>query len=532
MERLVFRNENWYVNDEVSQKLVTKINLPDFRGEVKECWHLRGRGSRWLTLISDFTGLESGKEYLLSFWGKFDYYSGYGTRCFINVYENKDGRVIYNINPYCPYASASAGGWYLYRIPIKFLQGNSLKVELISFEANIAILPANHEDENDPAVSALQENERGKSYYINEELPYSEYANLEQRMVKYYSDLLAPYHPAKEIPEACQYEYYEFVKGLYYKLFTRPEEFFTKLNADDAFPNRFNCSEYGKPELKPNMKKDRNKIEELFQLLLTIGSTGDETEEGLLIKSPLSKKQKAMLAYMDLDITDGILKHKAYPNLHQAIKYLAGKENPLWLMPKMAMPILALPFLAFQFCWFDSSYPYLEKTHEKFYDREQYQRLTGWLKEKGYRSSVRFDTTLTLDYTKSIGNKEKPVGYALFGDKYHYGFTFEFRPDPRIMQHCELRIIQYAGMLKRFDDLSDKTKQLIRLRTKICDGCRYCIQTDKTGKRPIAAIKLSDGTARCPYYPGFSFTYEMLTKQDVDDIMAFLTDLERIVTDN
>ena len=35
MERLECKNENWYVNDEVSGKWVTKMMLPDFRETQK-----------------------------------------------------------------------------------------------------------------------------------------------------------------------------------------------------------------------------------------------------------------------------------------------------------------------------------------------------------------------------------------------------------------------------------------------------------------------------------------------------------------
>lgn len=79
MERLECKNENWYVNDEVSGKWVTKMMLPDFRGDTKECIHMRGKGWRWLILRCDYTGLKKGQEYEFAFWGKFDYYSGYGT---------------------------------------------------------------------------------------------------------------------------------------------------------------------------------------------------------------------------------------------------------------------------------------------------------------------------------------------------------------------------------------------------------------------------------------------------------------------
>jgi hypothetical protein len=514
MERLEYIKENWFVEDDVSQKWVTSIKLPDFRGDEKECWHLRGRGWRWLTLRSRYSGLQQGREYELSFWAKFDYYTQNSTKCFIILYEHWENRIVYDINPKCLHAVKKSGDWYLYKFPITLEYGSEMKAEIISWESNIAIMQVNSEDEMCSLVIDVQSKDDVAPYYINQELPYKEFTYLEQRMVKYYSNLLAPYYPSEELCESSQLEYYDFVKNLYDVLFTKPEDFFTKLNEDDAHPNRFNCREYGKPELKVHMKKDRDKIEALFQLLLTLWSEGDVTEEGLLIKSALSKSQKNLLTYMNFEVKDGLIKHMKYPKVGLAIKYLTRKEKPLWALMN---------------CWFDSSYPYLEYTYENFYNKEQYQRLTKWLKDNGYRTSIGSCSGITLDYYKCISKEEKPIGYAIHGDKFHYGFTFEYRPDPRVMQHCEPRIIQFAEMLKRFDDLSENTKQLILQRTKQCDGCRYCIQTDKSGKRPLAAIKFVDGTKRCPYYPGFNYSFETLTKEDVDNIIAFLTDLEQVV---
>lgn len=520
MERLEFIKENWYADENVPPKSTTRLVLSDFRGEEKECWHLRGRGWRWVTLRSNFSGLKNGQAYVLSFWAKFDYYSGIGTRCFIVFHkeEDWDNRITFDINPNSPNAVAKSGDWFLYQFPFTFKYDNTLRAEIVAFEANIAIMPANPEDEKNSLITTIQDQNKGIPYRMDQELPFKEYTYLEQRIVKFYSDLLAPYYPSREIPEVSQSEYYDFVKGLYDKLFRKSEEFFTKLYEDDAHPARFNNKIYGKPELNIHIKKDRAKIEELFQLLLILWSAGEVTEDGLRIEAEISKRQKTMLSYMGFEVSDGLLKHRVYTDINPAIKYLTEKEKPLWSL---------------MYCWFDSTYPYLEKTHEKFYDREQYHRLTNWLDENGYLTCIASGNEITLDYYKGIGKKDSPVGYAIHGDKFHYGFTFEYRPGSRVMQHCELRIIQFTEMLKHFDILSENTKKLILRRTKPCDGCRYCIQTDKTGKRPLAAIKLIDGTKRCPYYPGFNFTFEILNKQDVDFIISFLTDLEsKIIRNN
>ena len=519
MERLDFISENWFTDEQVPPKSAMYMVLPDYRGEEKECWHLRGRGWRWVALRSYLSGLKYGQDYVLSFWAKFDYYSGKGTSCFINFYreEDWDNRITFDINPNSPNAVAKSGDWFLYHFPFTFKYDNTLRVEIVSFEANIAILKAYPEDENPSPITIIQDEDRGIPYHMDQELPFREYTCLEQRMVKYYSDLLAPYYPTKEIPETCQLQYYEFVKGLYDRMFQKPEEFFAKLYEDDAHPLRFNCKMYDKPELRYHMKKDREKIEELFQLLITLGSTGEVTEEGLLIKSQLSKKHRTLLAYMEFEVTDGLIMHKKHIGITQAIKYLTEKEKPL---------------RSLMYCWFDSTYPYLEKTHAKFYDGEHYKRLTNWLHENGYLTCIGSGSEITLDYYNSIREKDSRVGYAIHGDKFHYGFTFEYRSEPRVMQHCEPRIIQFTEMLKHFDVLSENTRELILRRTKLCDGCRYCIQTDKTGKRPLAAIMLIDGTKRCPYYPGFYFTFESLYKKNVDCIISFLKDLENVIIKN
>ena len=67
--------------------------------------------------------------------------------------------------------------------------------------------------------------------------------------------------------------------------------------------------------------------------------------------------------------------------------------------------------------------------------------------------------------------------------------------------------------------------------TKRCDGWRYCVQTDKTGKRPLAAMKVG-GKMLCPYYPGFSYARTTLTVERVKQVTALLTALEKLIVEN
>ena len=62
-------------------------------------------------------------------------------------------------------------------------------------------------------------------------------------------------------------------------------------------------------------------------------------------------------------------------------------------------------------------------------------------------------------------------------------------------------------------------------RIKRCDGCRYCVQTDKTGKRPFARIAVQYAEKEyklCPYYPGYSFWWTSIDDTLADNIFGLL----------
>jgi hypothetical protein len=62
-------------------------------------------------------------------------------------------------------------------------------------------------------------------------------------------------------------------------------------------------------------------------------------------------------------------------------------------------------------------------------------------------------------------------------------------------------------------------------RTKKCDRCRYCVQTDKTGKRPLANLPVSYSGRElhlCPYFPGYNYCWTALSDDLVDDMIAMM----------
>ncbi len=343
-----------------------------------------------------------------------------------------------------------------------------------------------------------------------------EYKFLEQRIAKYYIDLLAPFMPAPEICAESQKEFHSFVSGFLGRIYEQPETFFTKLHEDDAHPNRFNCASYGKPDLKRNMKIAYEKIGELFAMLRKIGREGTIQEIGISIPFLPGRKEQKQLAFLGLDLAQGMVSHAQYPRMVTAWQYLALKPDALSL----------------ERCWFDDHAPYMEETFARFYNRDAYQALLGWLRDHGYKRYVGgkdypgMGSSAIMDFAKCSIPDDKPMGYAIHGDKFHYGFTFEYRYEPRIPQHSELRILKYKDILEGFAAMPALARGLIMEKAKRCDKCGYCTQTDKTGTRPRATVTLQDGTCLCTYYPGFNFVFTELDIQRVAEITAFLEGME------
>ena len=82
------------------------------------------------------------------------------------------------------------------------------------------------------------------------------YANLEQRMAQNYIDMFPSFIPTENAPVSVQEQehFYNLIKTLYQLAFDEPLLLVSLLHEDDAHPNRFNTSSYGKPKLKTDIK--------------------------------------------------------------------------------------------------------------------------------------------------------------------------------------------------------------------------------------------------------------------------------------
>lgn len=86
----------------------------------------------------------------------------------------------------------------------------------------------------------------------------------------------------------------------------------------------------------------------------------------------------------------------------------------------------------------------------------------------------------------------------------------------------------YRIILENADALQPDIRQFLSENTKTCDGCRYCVQTDKTEQRPLAAIRVVD-KPKCPYFPGFGMNWRRLSPGFSGRTLALLDALDRLL---
>ena len=205
------------------------------------------------------------------------------------------------------------------------------------------------------------------------------------------------------------------------------------------------------------------------------------------------------------------MSHAGYPEMLQAWTWMAAR------------PGAAL--LDFSRCLLREDYSYASDIYARLSGNEAaFRRLEGYLTENGYTRMDNWDGTLTLDYYKTHGDKAPTKGGFQYGIK-HTGISASYdllMESPAVFGLC---IPRMKEILTAFDSMATRVQDFVVARTKRYDGCRLCVQTDKTGKRPLANLPVRYGEKElrlCPYFPGYNYCWTALSDALVDDMIAML----------
>lgn len=333
------------------------------------------------------------------------------------------------------------------------------------------------------------------------------FESLEQRIAQSYLDLLAPFVPDDNasISVSEQEKFYHLIKNLYQLAFDEPLLFVSSLHEDDAYPGYIKSS-YGKPELQVNMNKFSNTIDILLKNLFLIG-------QGFEVK--LNRRQNNILS--KLGIND-------FTNLSPAW---------IWMSNRIGGGLTD-----FSFCLFNKDYPYTSDIYAQLLGEAAFRKLESWMITQGYKRFDICDITgsnckLSLTYANPIWSSEQPNGGFEYKIR-HTGISVRYDAcfkNPVIFGLCIPS--SFKPFLEGFEAADNSVKHFIVAHTKKCDGCKYCVQTDKTGTRPLAAIEISHGGEQhclCPYFPGYGYRWSSINDTLVERLIEMLTYMDKFAS--
>jgi len=332
------------------------------------------------------------------------------------------------------------------------------------------------------------------------------FTSLEQRMAYTYMDMFPKFVPDKnaKIDAAEQEQFYLLIKNLYQLAFNEPLLFVSSLHEDDVYPSRYKKS-YGKPELITNMRKFTKEMDSLLQSMYLIGQDSN-------VK--INKKQQEILSKLGIN---------NYSKLPKAWAWMSKR-------PKSSI-------VEFMYCLFDRNYPYSSDIYASLLGESSFRKLENRLVKQGYKRFDIYNTTasdckLALTYANPLWSKETPKGGFEYKIR-HTGISAQYDfyvQQPTVFGLCIPN--GFKTFLNAFDSMSTKNKSFVINRTKKCDGCRYCVQTDKTGSRPLAFIQVIHEQKKynlCPYFPGYCYSWTNITDELTEQLIEMLSFMDKFI---
>lgn len=350
------------------------------------------------------------------------------------------------------------------------------------------------------------------------------YSCLEQRMVNTYLDTFPCFMPSEYGPGIrAQEQFYQFMHGLYERMSVDPALLFGTLHEDNAYSHRFNKGADNKPKLKDLMRKVIKEVDTLLIILFQIARSGQLASNTLVVDGSVKVSKKHWLLFEQIGLHQKaepgrfVLSHNDYDEMFQAMTWMATRPNA--------------SLLAFSRCLFLEGYPYASDIYARLSGNEEaFRRLERYLIDSGYTRMDNWDGTITLDYFKTHGDEKPTKGGFQYGI-HHTGISASYdllMDRPQVFGLC---IPRMKEILTAFDCMPPQVQDFVVKRTKKCDKCRYCVQTDKTGKRPLATQLVNyqgREVSLCPYFPGYNYCEPELSDDHVDDMIEMLGAMDRL----
>jgi hypothetical protein len=325
-----------------------------------------------------------------------------------------------------------------------------------------------------------------------------EFSSLEQRMAQTFIDMFPKFVPDETAAVSVteQKEFYHLMENLYRLAFDDPSLFVRSLHEDDVYPSRFK-KPYGKPDLIKNMNKFIKEMNALLQNMYILGKNSDVD---------IPKRQQNILSKLGV---------RDFSKLPSAWSWMSKRSD--------------ITAVTFSHCFFKRDYPYLSDIYAPLLGESAFRKLEEWMTKQGYKEYAIYDIIasdckLSLTYANPLWSEEPPRGGFEYKIK-HTGISALYEPST---QCAFLGLCIPNGLkmfLEAFDTMDSNLQEFILSRTKKCNNCKYCVQTDKTGLRPLAYITVNKEQQEynlCPYFPGYSYSWRKIDDELADQLISFL----------
>lgn len=278
-------------------------------------------------------------------------------------------------------------------------------------------------------------------------------------------------------------------------------------------------------ELIDEMRRQLRKLDEFYGLLIGLGDAAAVEGNWLSIgKTELKVSPKALKTLEALGLCHENQKERLllwsteHPALARGWKLLSATAKA------SANP----PFLFSRAIFNPANAGAVEVFRALTGDHAAFNLFEGYFNQNGYRL-VELREGMSVDWAKTYGKKDEPLK-AHWAERVHGGLSIVYdcrRANPMIYG---LRLPMFKELLGRFDEMDDAVKGLVIARTKKCDGCGYCTQTDKTGQRPRQTVTVQHGGQEhslCTLFPGFSYVWTKVDEAEAKQMIGLLAYVDK-----
>jgi len=311
------------------------------------------------------------------------------------------------------------------------------------------------------------------------------------------------------VDEQSQQQFKAFLRGMLEVLYSDP----TIIDMP-FFEDTYSWKEDSKI-FNPKKLKIENKFWRFVDFLIKLGETS-ELDEGALIIGKKAVRIKPRLEQLDAvgfeveDVGENYrITNSDFPQMFAAFKYQASRK---FKSPQHARRSFVLGIMD------ERTFTAKECYGEFLPDTGFAEKVEEYCRQNGFVCIGDEWLECRIQWEKEF-QKKKRILFMVFSE-----------PWKQYQVKYTVRVSDFGAVFAEFAGMSDGLKQMILDEAYPCGGCKYCVQTDKTGKKPIAVSKVSHNgvnKAICSYYP----LYEMheLSTDRAEYLIELMTIADKVL---